>query len=109
MNDITIDVGVYTALEIDLTEFDFTGIEKVILAFRNFLLKKASGAPLFEREFTEAGVHTVKITAAESLLLKEGARYDFNIVTKDGERYKNGESGNVNLRGSCGVCQTISE
>lgn len=101
MENITIDVGVHTLLLVDLTEYDFTDVEKIILTIKNSLLT----APVIEREFTTAAVHTITITPEESRSLKQGATYDFNRVNKKGERYKEGENGQVILRRGCGQCQ----
>lgn len=99
MNNIQIDVGVYTSLDVDLTEFDFTGIDRVLLTIKN---GNSSGV-LILREFTEPGIHTVTVTPKESMSLACGAVYDFNIVTSDGKRYKNGDNGSVILRKGVGA------
>ncbi len=100
MDSIRVDVGVYTSIEVDLTEFDFTGIEKVIMTVKNRLCRDI----LFEREFTTAEVHTMTITPEESRLLRDDAEYDFDILTTDGKRYKNGNNGKIALRRGVGVC-----
>lgn len=100
MDDIRIDIGVYTSLEVDLREFDFTGISKVIMTVKNAL---CSGI-LFEREFSTAEIHYISITPEESNSVRPDAEYDFDIVTTDGKRYKNGDNGKIVLRKGCGVC-----
>ena len=100
MDDVRVDVGVYTALEVDLREFDFTGISKLIMTVKN---KLCTGI-LFEREFSTAEIHTVTITPEESVLLRDDAEYDFDILTTDGKRYKNGDNGKIVLRKGCGLC-----
>lgn len=100
MDSIRVDVGVYTLLEVDLSEFDFTGIEKVIMTVKN----NCSRDILFEREFATAEIHTVTITPEESRLLRDAAEYDFDVLADDGKRYKNGDNGKIVLRRGCGVC-----
>lgn len=100
MDDIRIDVGVYTSLEVDLSEFDFTGISKVVMTVKNMLGK----GTIFEREFTTAEKHRITITPEESKLLREDAEYDFIIHTVFGECYKNGDNGKIVLRRGCGEC-----
>lgn len=100
MQQIRIDVGVYTALEIDLTGFDFTGIEKLIMTAKNSPVETSE--VLFEREYTEAKVYTEYITPAESMKLVNGAVYDFNKVLADGKRLKMGDNGKIELRKGCG-------
>lgn len=101
---LRVDVGVWTAVEIDLTDFDFFGIEKVVWTVKN----KFGDAPVILREFTKAGDYTVTITPEESLKLKNGALYDFGVITADGERYKNGDTGQITLRRSVGTWKDSS-
>lgn len=100
MKDIRIDVGVYTALDIDLSAFDFTGVEKVIFTVKNYPTPQAP--EVIEREFTEQGVHEAVITPEESLALKTTAEYDFSAVLADGKRYKVTDNGKVVLRKAVG-------
>jgi hypothetical protein len=104
MQQIRIDVGVYTALEIDLTGFDFTGIDKLIMTAKNSPVE--TSAVLFEREFTEPKVYTEFITPEESKKIVNGAVYDFNKVLADGRRLKMGDNGKIELRKGCGQCLT---
>ena len=102
MEKIRIDIGVCTALDIDLSAVDFTGIEKVIFTVKNY---PAPDAPeIIEREFTEPGVHEVVITPEESLALNITAEYDFSTVLADGRRFKLTENGKVVLRKAVGDC-----
>ena len=99
---IIIDRGVYTSLQVDLTDYDFSGIQKVVMTFKNTPL---SSEPLFTREFTEKAVHNVIITPAESKLLTVGAECDFIRVTGDNKCYKDGDNYKIKLREGCGQCQ----
>lgn len=105
MSNIRIDVGVYTALDVDLSGFDFSGVEKVVLTVKN----KNSEEVLILREFTTPAVHTVTVTPQESTSLSNGAIYDFNVITADGKRYKNGENGAIQLRKGVGAWTDSSE
>jgi hypothetical protein len=100
MQQIRIDVGVYTALEIDLPGFDFTGISKLIMTAKNSPVETSE--VLFEREYTEAKVYTEYITPEESRKIVDGAVYDFNKVLVDGKRLKMGDNGKIELRKGCG-------
>jgi hypothetical protein len=104
MQQIRIDVGVYTALEIDLSGFDFTGVKKLILTAKNRPEKNAK--VLFEREYTEAKVHTEFITPEESEKIVDNAVYDFVKELDDGKRLKVGDNGKIELRRGCGQWQT---
>jgi hypothetical protein len=102
MKDIKIDVGVCTALKIDLSSVDFTGIEGVIFTVKNY--PDPNSPEVIERLFTESGVHEVIITPEESLALKMTAEYDFCVQLADGKRYKLTENGKVQLRKAVGDC-----
>jgi hypothetical protein len=100
MQQIRIDVGVYTALEIDLSGFDFTGVKELILTAKNRPEKNSK--VLFEREYTEAKVYTEFITPEESEKIVDNAVYDFVKELNDGKRLKVGDNGKIELRRGCG-------
>jgi hypothetical protein len=100
MQTIRIDVGVYTALEVDLSGFDFTGVKKVVMTAKNSPVERSEA--LFVREFTEAKVYTEFITPEESAQLVDGAVYDFVKELADGKRLKMGDNGKIEVRRGCG-------
>lgn len=102
MEDMRIDIGVYTSITIDLSEFDFTYIEKVVLTVKNRL--GVLEEPILEREFTEPKEHEITVSPEESVKIKSGAYYDFDKITLDGMRYKITENGKVVLRHGVGEC-----
>lgn len=102
MDSIRVDVGVYTPLEVDLTDFDFTGVSEVVLTFKN---KITDPSPLFERSFTASGKHTVMISPEESRQLTSTAQFDFDVITISGLRLKNGPNGQIALRRGVGQCE----
>ena len=102
MKDIRIDVGVCTALSINLEKIDFTGIEKIILTVKN--LPGVKSKVIIERAFTEAKVYEIIITPEESIKLSDSAVYDFNKVLLDGTRQKITDNGRVVLRRGVGDC-----
>lgn len=102
MQTITIDVGVHTFLEVDLTTFDFTGVEKVIMTVKNFI---GSDQPVIcERVFTTPEIHTIVITPEESKKLRNGAQFDFDRVLINGIQEKLEDNGTIILRWGCGQC-----
>ena len=102
MENIRIDIGVCTALDIDLSAVDFTGSKEVIFTVKNY---PAPDSPeIIERVFTEPGIHEIVITPEESLALKGTAEYDFCSVLEDGKRYKLTDNGKVVLRKAVGDC-----
>lgn len=102
MNSIRIDVGVCTSLDVDLSSFDFTGIEKVVFTVKNYADPNAP--EIIEREFTEPGVHKMVITPEESLALKMTAEYDFCMRLADGSCFKLTDNGKIVLRKAVGDC-----
>lgn len=102
MNEIRIDIGVCTVLNINLTNVDFADIEKIIFTVKNF---PAVDSPvIIEREFTEPKMYKVIIQPEESLKLAHTAEFDFNKVLKDGTRLKMNDNGKVLLRKGVGDC-----
>ena len=101
MNTLVIDYGVYTALTIDLTEFDFTGIKELVLTACNVF----SDEIIFERRYDLPKVYNEIITPEESKKVQSGAVYDFKKVMSDGKTYKMGDNGYILIRMGCGKCQ----
>ena len=100
MNELMIDVGVYTLLHINLSEVDFTGIREIVFTVKNFSLVDAP--VVIERVFKEAGFYEVLITPEESIMRSNGAEYDFNQVLTDGTVLKITNNGKIILRKSVG-------
>ena len=102
MKDIRVDVGVHTVISVNLADFDFNGVEKVVFTVKNHATYKSD--VIIEREFTEAKVYNVTILPEESILLQRDAVYDFNAVFLDGSRHKITNNGKIILRMSVGDC-----
>ena len=102
MNEIRIDIGVCTVLNINLTNVDFTDIEKIIFTVKNFPM--VDSPVIIEREFTEPKMYKVIIKPEESLKLTHTAEFDFNKVLIDGTRLKMDDNGKVTLRKGVGDC-----
>lgn len=100
MENIRIDVGVDTPLTIDLTNFDFSNVSKVILTIKNEA--SPNSEPIIEKEFETAEEHNIIITNEESLKLHGEPVYDFIELSADGNVYKSTENGKVILRQGVG-------
>lgn len=100
MEEIRIDVGVDTVLEVDLTEIDFTDTQEVIFTLKN--APSTKNEPIVERKFTTSGVHKMTITAEESIRMTESAVYDFQKLMSDGTRIKITDNGGVSFRRGVG-------
>lgn len=102
MQDIRIDIGVCTALSINLSDVNFTGIKEVIFTVKNFA--DINSPVIIERRFIEPKVHEIIITPEESIKLRPNAQYDFDAVLADGRRVKLTDNGGVILRRGVGDC-----
>lgn len=100
MENIRIDVGVDTLIDVDLSNIDFDGVKEVIFTIKN--TPSVESNPIVERKFTEAKKHQIKISAEESILVSKSAQYDFQQVLNDGTRTKITDNGNIELRHSVG-------
>ena len=102
MDDVRLDVGLYTHFVIDCSQVDFTGIEKLI-----FTVKNSTGLkdpPVIRREFTAGGLQDVYITPEESIQVKNNAFWDVDKVLTNGQQYKMTDNGRVVLRFGVGEC-----
>ena len=100
MQNIRVDIGVCTALDVDLSTVDFTGIKEVVFTIKNYPTPEAP--EIVERRFTEPRVHDVVITPEESLALTITAEYDFTMILTDGKKFKMTDNGKVTLRKAVG-------
>lgn len=100
MERILVDVGVHTQLEVDLSDFDFNGIKKVIMTGKN----ASGGDVIFERDFSKPDKYIISIKPAESQKIDDTGEYDFDIITTDDKRYKITDNGKIVLRRGCGQC-----
>ena len=91
---MTINKGVYTPICIDLSDKDFTDIEKFILTIKN----DVDGEPIITKEFEEAKEYTIFITPEEASTLTHKAVYDFDAVLRDsGYRIKYSENKSISV------------
>lgn len=96
---ITIDRGVYTSIQINVSEdIDFTLVKKLILTIKNHVKDK----PILIFEIYESGEHTLEITPEQSLNINKNAVYDFDLITLDDKRYKITENENIIIREGVG-------
>ena len=96
MEDIRIDVGIDTLLEVDLTDIDFEDAKEVVFTMKN--AASIQSEVIVERKFTEPKVHKLTITAEESTKIRESAVYDFQKILKNGDRIKITDNGGVYFR-----------
>lgn len=103
MKTIYIDYGLYTPITIDLSEFDFTDVDKVVLTAKTYIGNRLTTILL--REYKTAEVHVETITPLESKLFKGDVSYDFIAYMKSGEVYKVSEVGKMVLRKGVGMVE----
>lgn len=92
--------GVYNQLLIHLEDFDFDGIEKVILTIKNEIY----GKPVIIREYTTAEeiVETITPEEADGLFCCKTSGhgksyYDFDAILSNGNRVKISTNGIINV------------
>lgn len=100
VEDIRIDVGVDTILQVDLSDINFLGVEAIIFTIKNQLTSISEA--IIERRFTEAKIYDLIISAEESKMLQDGAQYDFQKVLINGIRVKLTENGRIKLQRAVG-------
>jgi hypothetical protein len=104
MKDITIDVGVDTAIEIDLQNTGASVATPIVFTIKNAPFARTEA--IVKREFTSAAVHPIYITPEESLALLDNAEYDFSkrIVDDKGvtRLLKITDNGKIRLRKGVG-------
>jgi hypothetical protein len=104
MKDITIDVGVDTAITIDLQNTEASATCPIIFTIKNAPFARTRA--VVRREFTTAAIHTIYVTAEESAELQDNAEYDFSKRTEglDGKvrTFKITDNGKIRLRRGVG-------
>lgn len=98
MQDITIDRGLYTEININLSQYSFVGVSKVVFTIKNHIGDEDA---IVKREFTTAQNHLITITPEESEKIELTAMYDFDEIRTNGDVFKITENGVVKVR--CGV------
>ena len=103
MEEIYIDYLLHTPINIDLSDFDFTGVEKIVLTEKKYMNNKKY--TVLVKEFTEAKIYTVTVTPEESKRFDGDVRYDFIAFMTNGEVYKVSDVGVMVLREGVGTSE----
>lgn len=103
METIYIDYGLHTAVTIDLSEFDFEGVEKVVLTAKKYVGN--SLVTILVREYTSANSYVEIITPEESKLFDGEVYYDFIAFMESGQVYRASEVGKMELRKGVGTVE----
>lgn len=103
METIYIDYGLHTPITIDLSEFDFTGVEKVVLTAKKYIGN--SLATILVREYTTADSYIEIITPEESKLFGGDVYYDFIAFMNSGQVYRASDVGKMKLRKGVGTVE----
>ena len=69
MNEITIYTNVFTPISVDLEEYDFEGIAKLVLVIKN----DYDGECIVREEFAEAGSHQILVSPEQAEKLYNGS------------------------------------
>lgn len=103
METIFIDYCLHTAITIDLSDFDFTGVSKVVLTAKKYAGNRKT--TVLVREFTEAKSYTEIVTPEQSKLFNGDVYYDFIEFMKNGNVYKASDVGKMVLRKGVGMVE----
>ena len=103
METIYIDYGLHTAVTIDLSEFDFTGVDKVVLTAKKYV--GDSLATIFVREYTLPNTYVEIITPEDSKLFEGDVYYDFIAFMTLGQVYRASDVGKMVLRTGVGTVE----
>ena len=103
METIYIDYGLHTAVTIDLSEFDFEGVEKVVLTAKKYM--GDSLVTILVREYTLPNIYTEIITPEESKLFEGDVYYDFIAFMELGQVYRVSDVGKMMLRKGVGTVE----
>lgn len=103
MEQIYVDYLLHTPITIDLSEFDFTGVSKVVLTAKKYMYNKKY--TLLVKEFTEPKIYTVTVTPEESKRFDGDVYYDFISFMTNGEVYKASDVGKMVLRKGVGTSE----
>lgn len=104
METIYIDYGLYTQFSVDLSDFNFNGVEKLVLTVKRYI--GANTRTIFVREYTSSDKHIEVITPEESKLFDGGRiRYDFIAFMTSGEVYRASDVGEMRLRKGVGTIE----
>ena len=100
METIYIDYGLHTRFNVDLSEVDFEGIDKLVLTVKSYT--GVIESTIFVREYTSADNYVEVVTPDESKLFDCKVYYDFIAFMTSGEVYKASDVGKMVLRKGVG-------
>ena len=103
METIYIDYGLHTPITVDLSEFNFDGVDKLVLTAKKYIGN--SLVTILVREYTTADTYVEIITPEESKLFGGTVYYDFIAFMKSGEVYRASDVGKMVLRKGVGTIE----
>ena len=103
METIYIDYGLHTPITIDLSEFDFEGVEKVVLTAKKYVGN--SFITVLVKEFVSPQTYIEIITPEESKLFSGDVRYDFIAFMSLGQVFRVSDVGKMILRKGVGTIE----
>lgn len=101
METIYIDYGLYTPINIDLSEFNFDDVDKLVLTAKKYISNTL--ITILVREYTISDNYVEVITPEESKLFDGTVYYDFIAFMKSGEVYRASDVGKMVLRKGVGM------
>ena len=103
METIYIDYGLYTPININLSEFNFEGVDKLVLTAKKYTGNNLT--TILVKEYTSSNNYIETITPEESKLFGGTVYYDFIAFMTSGEVYRASDIGKMVLRKGVGTVE----
>ena len=103
METIYIDYLLHTPITIDLSEFNFEGVQKLVLTAKKYVGNVLT--TVLVKEYTSAGIYVDVISPEESKLFSGNVYYDFIAFMQSGEVYRASDVGEMRLRKGVGTVE----
>ena len=103
METIYIDYGLHTPITVDLSEFNFDDVDKLVLTAKKYIGNTLT--TIMVREYRETNTYVEVITPEESKLFGGNVFYDFIAFMKSGEVYRASDVGEMILRKGVGTVE----
>ena len=103
METIYIDYGLHTPITVNLSEFDFSDVDKLVLTAKKYTGNSLT--TIMVREYRETNTYVEVITPEESKLFGGTVYYDFIAFMKSGEVYRASDVGKMILRKGVGTVE----
>ena len=103
METIYIDYLLHTPITINLLDFDFEGVDKLVLTAKRYI--NGNATTILVKEYTSPDIYGEVVTPEESKLFGDAVFYDFIAFMTTGEVYRVSDVGKMVLRKGVGTVE----